>query len=425
MSGYAWSPVVGWISFSVTDLVDCPSAPCEARVADGLSGSFPKEVSGWAKVLSTDTWLSLRAPLSGWVETGDTWLTKPDLPFPRRDSSVASYNGKIYVFGGVTGGGYCTWSCSPTYHSRVDEFDPVTNTWSVKTSMPTARSGSVAITLNDKIYVVGGYNSGGYLSANEEFDPVNNAWTSKASMPTPRSYAGGGSVGGGVYVIGGYNSNGTLSVNEEYNPSTNSWTSRAALPAARYSPASGVAGGRIYIIGGSSTNTNYEYSPPPTDTWAIRASIPTTRLYYSPASASANGKIYVIGGYNTSKNEEYDPTTNTWAAKADWPRTGAWENMGGAETNGKVYAIYSGAGYNDEYTAPTLTFYHDYGVELGEDGNFYGYSWEDQAIGWVRWSSPNDPPDYVVRVSLTPPPPPPPPTFTPTTTPGGIREIRP
>lgn len=425
-SGYAWSSNVGWISFNPVDLVGCPatSTPCEARVVGGLEGDFPKEATGWAKVLSTNTWLSLRAPLSGLVTEGDTWASKPDVPFLRRDSAIASANGKVYVIGGVTGGGYCVWSCSPTYHNRVDEFDPATNTWTQKASMPTARSGLIAISLNNKIYAIGGYNSGGYLSVNEEFDPAANTWVSRASMPTARQDAGGGTANGRVYVIGGYNGS-VLSVNQEYNPSTNSWTSRAALPAGRYSPASGSAGGKIYIIGGSSTNTNYEYSPPPADSWVARATIPTTRQYYTPASAAFDGKVYVIGGYNTAKNEEYDPVTNIWNTRANWPRGSAWGNIGGAEAGGKIYVIYSAVGYSDEYQPLTQVFYHPYGVELNENGNFSGYAWEDQALGWVRWSSPNDPPDYAVHVPVGPPIPPTPPMPAPTTTPGGIRETRP
>lgn len=431
-SGYSWSSHAGWISFNPTDLVGCPatSTPCEARVVDGLDGDFPKEVTGWAKVLSTDSWLSLRAPLSGWVSDGDTWASKPNLPSTRKDAAIVSANGKIYVIGGVTGGGFGCMAIgcsvpSPTYHTRVDEYDPATNTWTQKASMPTGRSQLIAIALNNKIYAVGGYNASGYLAVNEEYDPVANSWVSKASMPTPRSYAGGGAANSRVFVIGGYNSGGTLSVNEEYNPSNNTWISRASLPAARYSPASGVVGGKIYIIGGSSTNTNYEYSPPPANSWSTKAVIPTTRLYYTPASGAADGKVYVIGGYNTAKNEEYDPTTNSWTVRADWPRGSAWESIGGAEAGGKIYVVYSSVGYNDEYQPLTQFFYHPYGVELDENGNFSGYAWEDQVLGWVRWSSPNVPPDYAVHVPVGPPVPPEPPPLAPTTTPGGIRETRP
>ncbi len=53
LSGSAWNPYAGWLSFNAGDLTGCPAAPCEARfnTADGA-------VSGWAK-LGTGTWVSL------------------------------------------------------------------------------------------------------------------------------------------------------------------------------------------------------------------------------------------------------------------------------------------------------------------------------------------------------------------------------
>lgn len=59
MSGYAWSANAGWISFNTADLTGCPSGTCEARVAGGLTGVFPKAVSGWAKILSSGSWMHL------------------------------------------------------------------------------------------------------------------------------------------------------------------------------------------------------------------------------------------------------------------------------------------------------------------------------------------------------------------------------
>jgi len=49
-SGYAWSDNSGWVSFNVSDLTGCPSGTCEARVTGGFIGTFPKTVSGWAKI---------------------------------------------------------------------------------------------------------------------------------------------------------------------------------------------------------------------------------------------------------------------------------------------------------------------------------------------------------------------------------------
>ncbi len=55
-SGYAWSENIGWISFNVADLGGCPpSGACQAKLDFGT-----KQVSGWAKVLSNNSWIRLR-----------------------------------------------------------------------------------------------------------------------------------------------------------------------------------------------------------------------------------------------------------------------------------------------------------------------------------------------------------------------------
>jgi hypothetical protein len=54
-SGYAWSDNVGWISFEPGDVAVCPVAgTCETKL-DKDTG----EVSGWAKVLSSGSWIRL------------------------------------------------------------------------------------------------------------------------------------------------------------------------------------------------------------------------------------------------------------------------------------------------------------------------------------------------------------------------------
>lgn len=60
MAGYVWSANVGWISFTAADLTGCPSGACEARVTGGLTGIFPKTVTGWAKIVAIDDgWMHL------------------------------------------------------------------------------------------------------------------------------------------------------------------------------------------------------------------------------------------------------------------------------------------------------------------------------------------------------------------------------
>lgn len=100
-SGYAWSNNIGWISFNQPDLSGCPSSPCEARVSGGLNGSYPKQVIGWAKVLSTGNWMSLQGADYGvqlgsggdftgwsWESTDIGWLSWSGSGYGARLSAI-------------------------------------------------------------------------------------------------------------------------------------------------------------------------------------------------------------------------------------------------------------------------------------------------------------------------------------------------
>ncbi len=61
--------------------------------------------------------------------------------------------------------------------------------WTTMASMPARDTFDFrAATVKEKIYVIVGAGWPDYRSANEEYDPETNSWTTKASMPTNRNY---------------------------------------------------------------------------------------------------------------------------------------------------------------------------------------------------------------------------------------------
>ncbi len=69
-SGYAWSDAVGWISFEESDLnvEDCPAYPSDCKaVFDSETG----EVTGWAKVINSDEWISFNCTNESECQTSD------------------------------------------------------------------------------------------------------------------------------------------------------------------------------------------------------------------------------------------------------------------------------------------------------------------------------------------------------------------
>ena len=188
-------------------------------------------------------------------------------------------------------------------------YDPAAGTWSSAPSLPTARTHLAAVTGRDGlIYAIVGYNGpdpgGVYLTTVEGFDPMTNDWTTKSSMPTGRSgLAAVTGANGLIYAIGGQNSGGYLNTVEVFDPSTNSWTTGQSIPAARYRLAAAVGpDGLIYAMGGFAADTSpqstvYSYDPSSAAPWAVQTSLLTPQVFLA-ADTGPDGLIYAIGGLN-------------------------------------------------------------------------------------------------------------------------------
>jgi N-acetylneuraminic acid mutarotase len=121
-------------------------------------------------------------------------------PTARAGLAVVTVNNKIYAIGGHNGDG--------TYLDVVEEYNPVTNTWAVKKGLTVGRDAPAVTEMNGKIYVIGGWNRG-YLNSLEEYTPSADMWTIRAGMVTPRhsstAVTVNGADGKSIYVIGGEN----------------------------------------------------------------------------------------------------------------------------------------------------------------------------------------------------------------------------
>ncbi len=277
---------------------------------------------------------------------GGVWTTKVDMPTARWEPYTCVVDGKIYVIGGA----------GPVYQAlgTVEVYDPVTDTWTAKSEMPTARQGLSTSVVNGKIYAIGGgvspsisYSSIETFSSVEEYDPVTDTWTTKSPMPTSRGWHAASVVGGKIYIIGGSqdsgpSSNRVLAV-EVYDPATDTWSQKGDMPRGRAAGSSSVAGGKIYLIGGYGGSGSVVEYDPENDAWTVKLDMPTKRIGLS--TSVLYGKIYVIGGYipgiagypGTTIVDVYDPATDTWGTAPDMPtgRFGAYTSV----VDGKIYVV--------------------------------------------------------------------------------------
>jgi N-acetylneuraminic acid mutarotase len=250
----------------------------------------------------------------------DTWTPLAPPPIPNSWGDVVACQNKIYLIGGN--------ASKPT-----QVYDPATDTWGNKTSIPTTRSALQANVVDGKIYVIGGQMLAGlYIinpsSSNDVYDPATDSWSKMAPIPTPVMGYASTVLDNKIYIIGGGNTGGPeyepLSQVQIFDPKTNQWTNGTNIPtgvvSAKACSTTGLmAPKRIYVIGGTITsyarwasynviNLTQIYDPE-TDTWTAGTPMPTPRYLFGVAVI--NDEIYAIGGVSEENylvvNEKYTP----------------------------------------------------------------------------------------------------------------------
>ena len=196
----------------------------------------------------------------------DSWMALAPMPTKRGSAVAATVNGKIYVTGGAAvhpGSSEPALGPARPHQSvaTVEEYDPKTNTWSERSSMPTARNHAAVGAVNDKIYVIGGRLGGAFIftasntNVVEVYDPAIDQWGAvKTRMPTERSGGAWGVHNGRIYVAGGEQQDGDLMAAfralEAYDPAINTWAELPMMPIPRHGLAGAVVGDRLYLASG-------------------------------------------------------------------------------------------------------------------------------------------------------------------------------
>jgi len=197
-----------------------------------------------------------------------TWNNKTPIPTKRWCPASVTMDEDIYVIGGQDDAGNSI--------GTLEIYRSATDTWVSKSSMNEDRWAPMAMVANGKIYVFGGmqgtlsgnnYNAVNYV---EEYDPATDTWTLKTPMPTARGWGGCGiisDVDNNIFVIGGFTMTGYLSYDtvEIYTVESDSWTAGLSMPFARDCFMTAQIGDRIYIMGGYAgptlTGSVLEFNP--------------------------------------------------------------------------------------------------------------------------------------------------------------------
>jgi N-acetylneuraminic acid mutarotase len=299
--------------------------------------------------------------LSGYAQL--SWLKLPDYPGAGRLGVASmSLNGKGYMGLGFDGAG--------VGRSEWYEYNPATNAWTQKASLPaTGRWSPAVFTIGNLGYVCTGAITGGITNQTWQYDPISDSWTQLANVPGPvRINAAGFAIGGKGYVGTGYSAGTTYNDFYEYDPVTDVWTAMSSFPGPTRSGAGSFSiGGKGYIGMGNNTNSTsnfkdfYEYDPA-TDTWSQKADFPLPYIVVPTTYASSNDGYSLCGYYYQYSGITHNPLNMLYKYNQtlnEWTLSGTFSGLprayaGGFSLNNDIY-IGSGAQRNDGSAASMLT----------------------------------------------------------------------
>ena len=265
----------------------------------GLSG-VPTDLSDGDDSVPSGTLImtELPTPPEGYTSTHRTMTSVEQgviesIPTPRNQVTWASANGIIYALGGRTSQGIVT---------TVNAYDPIADMWTQVSSLPTKRLGMAAATINEKIYVFGGYTDdiNSPLNLVEVFDIANDTWGAAAPMPTARFGSEIAALDGKIYIISGFSNSFTLvPAIDVYDPVLNIWSSGVTIPYITWPggevPFVGTADGKIFVLGYDDTYRNrFLVFTSIANNWSEKTPPPVT-IQGGSTMAELNGRLYVFG----------------------------------------------------------------------------------------------------------------------------------
>jgi hypothetical protein len=279
------------------------------------------------------------------------WQEKAPVSVARNAyDGVEVLDGKIYFLGGYNGSNVNT----------VERYDPLHNSWETLNSISLTLSGFGSAILNDRIWLIGGWDLSNNFQTVNVIDPTNLTLTNGLSLPFSLRASTAISIDDKIFLIGGY-ANQTSDSVLCYDSNSNSWNFKSSMPTARYKTKLVLFENKIWAIGGKTlessifhtTVESYDYV---SNSWQTEASLNTPR--YSPNAWVANGKIYVAGGFNGSNSlqsiELYDPLKKQWSFAGNLPENK--HDSGAVVLDEKIYVIAgnNGSGFSNKVFAADL-----------------------------------------------------------------------
>ncbi|XP_022109165.1 kelch-like protein 12 [Acanthaster planci] len=238
------------------------------------------------------------------------WETLSTLPFSQTDYSVASLNDDIYVSGGFKMGNAT---------SEVWGYRTAQDKWVEVASLKLARFNHASTALDGMLYVVGGETDDAGLMEIERYDPQRDVWEIIGEANPTQSNLTVAGLNHKLYIVGWLAHTRLMCVVQCFDLQTRECTiqpcsglNRQLFPVITFQDS-------IYILGGSRIKEVAIYDP---ETYQSIKGEPMKYKRNTPSAAVVGPFLYVTGGelqHHLAKVEVFDPDSNSWSVVPPMP----------------------------------------------------------------------------------------------------------
>eukprot|EP01025_Chloroclados_australasicus_P044588 TRINITY_DN4843_c0_g2_i2.p1 TRINITY_DN4843_c0_g2~~TRINITY_DN4843_c0_g2_i2.p1 ORF type:complete len:744 (-),score=133.45 TRINITY_DN4843_c0_g2_i2:407-2638(-) len=315
--------------------VEHPPVFMHQKVDESVDGTEQQEV-----VLSASVELEGYSN-EGSVRTGSGyWARIADMPVKLSDFKVVEFDNQLLIIGGLDE--------SSKVLDTVVVYDPLLMTYDTfPARMPEPRSRFAAAIANDKLYVIGGYNTSDYelqdmygpAAQTLVLDLLSGVWSYGPEVVIPRSDLCAASVNNTVYIAGGWPAGYSETLDSvEALDKSGSWQEVAKLPTPRGDCQATFIQNELIVLGGyydptsnwspDSFRSEVEAYDTTTGEWRALSQLPNARG--DKAAVKLEGdRILVMGGETHARGEftevgtrfveEYIYEADAWVEKAPLP----------------------------------------------------------------------------------------------------------
>lgn len=237
------------------------------------------------------------------------WVETAPMPLPRSEIRAAVIDDKFYVVGGFDN------RLSAT--GDLQAYDPAADSWQVLAPAPIGMDHQMVVAHGGLLYVL-------KYAAIHVYNPATDAWSTRAEGGQRREDGTAVVIGDHIYALGGAQNRPM----QRYHVADRAWEDLAMLPAHRGHVNAVVLDGEIWMLAGRDATQAYRtvhiYNPG-TDSW--RAGPPMDSIRSGHGAEAVAGRIVVAGGEipGTPRwrvaltTEMYDPASGGWTFLPDTP----------------------------------------------------------------------------------------------------------